>query len=134
MGSVRSRLKRGAVFLSLALAGAPAIVQGQLPTGEIRLAVKDPSGAAMKAAGRLQGLAARIDRSFETDAQGAFTFQNLPYGPYRLEVSKRGFATKSLLIDVQSAKPEARMVTMALATQASKIDVIKAARSIWPIF
>ena len=57
-------------------------LQAQGPTGEIRVEIKDPSGAAMQAAGKLG------TRSFETDAQGVFTFSNLAPGRYRLEVSK----------------------------------------------
>jgi Carboxypeptidase regulatory-like domain len=97
-----------------------------MPTGEIRLEVKDPSGAAMEVSGRLQSLAAGVDRSFQTGAQGVFAFQGLLVGRYRLAISKRGFATQSVLIDVQSGTPVSRIVTMALATQASKIDVIAA--------
>ena len=42
-------------------------------TGEIRLEVKDPSGAAMEAAGTLQNVASRVVRNFRTDAEGAYT-------------------------------------------------------------
>jgi outer membrane receptor protein involved in Fe transport len=53
-----------------------------------------------------------------------YAFQGLPYGRYRLEISKSGFATQSKLINVQSETPVPRIVRMALAPQASKIDVV----------
>jgi outer membrane receptor protein involved in Fe transport len=80
----------------------------------------------MEASGKLESLASRTDLSFQTGPQGAYTFSNLAAGRYRLEVSKAGFATQSLLIDVESGTPVSRTVMMALATQASKIDVVAA--------
>jgi hypothetical protein len=134
MDSFGTGFKGRAVFFFLVLLGANAALQAQLqaqpqaqpPAGEIRLEIKDPSGAAMEAAGRLQSLAAGVDRNFQTDARGAYAFQKLPYGRYRLEVSKSGFATQSMLIDVLSGTPVSRTVTMALAAQASLIDVVAA--------
>jgi outer membrane receptor protein involved in Fe transport len=93
-------------------------------TGEIRLEVKDPAGAPMEASGKLESIPAGVERSFQTDAQGASTITALPFGRYRLEVAKSGFATQSLVIDVQSAAPLARSLTMALSAPAFKIDVV----------
>jgi len=98
----------------------------QAPAGEIRLEVKDPSGAAMRVSGKLQNSAAGINRSFQTDSHGASTLTNLPYGRYRVDVSKSGFAPQSLYLDVQSAAPVARAITMTLAAQASTIEVVAA--------
>src|SRR5579863_5186293 len=110
---------RGPVLLLLA-----TLVLAQAPAGEIRIEVKDPSGAAMEVSGRLRNLAATAESSFTTDGQGSYVFSNLPYGRYRLEISKIGFATQSLSIDVQTPAPVSRTVTMALAAQASKVDVV----------
>ena len=102
----------------------PTLLQGQSTGGEIRLEVKDPSGAPMQASVRLVGSAG--DRRFQTDAQGKYTFSNLPNARYRLEVSKDGFTTQSMLIDVQSGTPVSRTVMLELAAQASRIDVVAA--------
>jgi outer membrane receptor protein involved in Fe transport len=110
----------------LALLGSAARLQAQSPTGEIRLEVKDQSGKVAAASGKLQSLGAGVDRRFQTDARGVYTFQNLPYGRYELQVSRSGFATQSVLIDVQSAAPIWRTITLALATQASRVDVVAA--------
>ncbi len=105
---------------------ASVLLAGQSQTGEIRVQVKDSSGAAMEASGKLDSVASKTDISFQTDSQGTYTFSNLPSGRYRLEVSKVGFATESILIDVQPGTPVSRTVTLALATQASRIDVVAA--------
>ena len=101
----------------------PMLLPGQNSGGEIRLEVKDPSGAPMQASVHLAGSGG--DRRFQTDAQGTYTFSNLSSGRYRLEVTKDGFTTQSILIDVQSA-PISRTVTLELAAQASRIDVVAA--------
>jgi outer membrane receptor protein involved in Fe transport len=99
-------------------------LRGQGLTGEIRLDVRDPSGAAMEASGTLQGLSTGVERSFQTNAQGTYAFAGLPYGRYRLEVSRDGFATQSALMDVQSSTPIARTITLALSAQSAQVEVI----------
>jgi len=114
---------------ALLLAAAPFVqarsgfpVQQQL--GELRLEVKDPAANAMEAVGRLESLVTGATRSFQTDAQGKHTFDDLSFGRYRLEVSKEGFATQSVLIDIRSATPVMRTVTLVVGSLAFKMDVI----------
>src|ERR1700761_2558058 len=121
-GSSRTR----ALLLIMLLAEAAVTLHAQRPTGAIRLEVKDPSGSAMEASGRLHSFESGSDRSFKTNAQGVSTFQNLPYGRYRLEISKAGFATESELVEVETAAPIVRTIKLALAPQASEIDVVAA--------
>jgi outer membrane receptor protein involved in Fe transport len=108
---------------TLALLAVTVLMQAQ-PTGEIRLEVKDQSGGSMEASGKLQNLAGGADTNFKTDAQGLRVFPSLPLGRYRLEILKTGFATQSMTIDVQSTAPIARVVTMTLAAQASRVNVV----------
>ncbi|MDR3702314.1 MAG: TonB-dependent receptor [Candidatus Sulfopaludibacter sp.] len=116
---------RGAL-VSLVLAVSAAALWGQNPSGEIRLEVKDPSGAAMIASGKLQNRAAGIDRSFQTDSHGISAFAGLPFGRYRVEISKSGFATQTVSLDVQSSAPVTRTIQMSLASQTSAIEVVTA--------
>lgn len=101
-----------------------ALLSGQSPTGEIRLHVQDPSGTAMQASGTLENLAGGLARDFHTDAQGAVTLENLPFGHYRVDVSESGFTTQSITIDVQSAAPITRIVSMALGIQTANVNVV----------
>jgi len=115
-----------AVLRQLPLFLMSVLLCGQSQTGEIRIQVQDAAGLAMEASGKLESLVSKADLSFKTDSQGAYTFANLSPGRYRLDVSKIGFATQSVLIDVESGKPVSRTVMMVLATQASRIDVVAA--------
>ena len=96
----------------------------QSPRGEIRIQVKDPSGAPMEASGRLENLAGRVARDFRTDAQGMVTLGDLPFGRYRLQISKSGFTTQKLTIDVPSAVAISRIVSMEIGAQSAKVDVV----------
>jgi outer membrane receptor protein involved in Fe transport len=84
--------------------------------------VKDPSGAPIEATGKLTG-PHNVD--FQTDANGQYTAGGLPYGAYRVEISKRGFTTQTASIAVQSETvPFA--VTLALKATTYEVDVIAA--------
>jgi outer membrane receptor protein involved in Fe transport len=102
----------------------PIALSAQTPAGEIRLAVLDPSGAAMDASGKLVSVPAGLSRPFQTDGRGTYNFVGLPYGHYRLEVSKAGFATQSVPIDVMSTTPVSRTVVMPLSAADTKVEVV----------
>jgi outer membrane receptor protein involved in Fe transport len=110
--------------VSATLLFAALTLYAQSPAGEIRVQVKDPSGAPMEASGKLESLPSGLQRSFQTDALGTFALGNLPYGRYRLEISKTGFITRSVQINVQSPTPISRTFTMSLGSLTSKVDVV----------
>src|SRR5579872_1571379 len=95
-----------------------ALLQAQVPTGEIRLTVEDPDGMAMQASGKLDA------RAFQTDALGRYTFERLSPGRHRLEISKPGFATQMVPIDVAAGTPVVRIVKLDLASASSRIEVV----------
>jgi hypothetical protein len=101
----------------------PLALYCQAATGEIRLQVYDPSGAAMQASGRLQNLSSGVAQSFETDARGAYTSAALGAGRYRVEVSRAGFTTQSFVVQVRPGEPATRTVTLALGAASSTVDV-----------
>ena len=87
------RCSRLLLIVMLLVSTIPAA--GQTKTGEIRIEVKDPSGKTMQAEGKLEGLGTGLMQNFQTDDQGIHVFSMLPYGRYRLEVSREAFATQS---------------------------------------
>ncbi len=98
----------------------------QQPHGEIRIEVRDPSGAAMAAHGELDNLANGATRTFDTGPGGQWTASNLPYARYRLSVTRSGFAAQSLLIDVSGPAPVSRVINLAVGIMAGHIDVVAA--------
>ena len=80
----------------------------------------------MLASGRLENLQTGSARSFQIDANGTLTLPNLSFGRYRLEVSRQGFASQLLLVDVHSSSPVLRTITMALGIESARVDVVAA--------
>ncbi len=115
--------RRGAVFCALLLWSL--FSYGQPATGQIHIEVRDPSGAVIEASGQLLDPAGE-NHPFQTSPDGVYTFSDLSAGRYRLEVSKVGFATQTLLIDVSPGATVSRAVHLALAAQASAVDVVAA--------
>src|SRR5262245_51063378 len=77
------------VFVSIVPVGAQSIA-----TSQIAGTVKDSSGARLPGADvKLTQTDTGYTRSVLTDEEGAYTFPNLPIGPYRLEVGMQGFNT-----------------------------------------
>ncbi len=74
----------------------------------------------MRASGKLD------DVPFQTDAQGQHDFQNTAPGRHRLEVSKSGFATQVLAIDVSPSNPVLRTVMLEPASASSRVEVVEA--------
>ncbi len=99
---------------------------GQRLAGEIHLQVKDAAGAALEAAGTLRSLATGVSRRFETDAQGAYVFRALPFGPYRITAEKAGFATSSILVEVRTETPLQQDVTLGVAPIETTVTVREA--------
>jgi outer membrane receptor protein involved in Fe transport len=94
----------------------------QVNSGELRLQVNDPTGAALQAGGRIAGPGA--DRTFQTDAHGAVSFSGLKFGRYRVEISRSGFATRTLTVDVNSATPVSQQVTLLVQGVSTSLTVL----------
>ena len=124
MTSHRTACERVTTLVCVVLLATTSALHAQRPTGDIRLEVKDPSGAAIEASGVLEHLADGVERRVQTDRNGLFHIERLPSGRYRLEVSRRGFATQSVLIDVQPGPSMVRTVTMALGAASVTVDVV----------
>ena len=114
--------------LPWAVCAIVAIVSGlayaQEPRGEIRIEVKDASGAAVAAGGRLRSLTTGVTRHFSTDPQGIATLREVPYGRYLLEISKSGFDTQATRIDVASPEPVSKLITLEVGSRTYKVDVV----------
>jgi outer membrane receptor protein involved in Fe transport len=92
--------------------------------GEVQLEVKDPSGKALEATGKLENVSTGAARSIRTDAQGKYRFENLLFGRYQLEVSRSGFVAETKLIVVESVEPVTTVIAMGLSNLAFKVDVV----------
>lgn len=107
-------------FLLLAL-GSP--VWAQTNTGELRLTVKDPSGAGVSATVELVNNSTRTQQVVNLSSTGHYSFKDLPLGPYVLTVTKSGFAPYSKLIELNSVLPQTDHVTLSVNTVQTAVQV-----------
>jgi outer membrane receptor protein involved in Fe transport len=91
-------------------------------SGEIRLQVKDPSGIALSASGRLIG--PRTNRVFYTNAEGTLSLIGLAPGRYRLEISRSGFAPREIAVNVTPGTPVSQEVSLLIQSTSTSVAVI----------
>jgi outer membrane cobalamin receptor len=87
----------------------------QTEAGELRIAVSDPTGLPLPATVDLTSEVNQFRRSYQCASDGKVSAKRLPFGVYRLQVHREGFAPLSELIDVRSAVPLDRHVTLGVA-------------------
>src|SRR5690349_20681404 len=81
-------------FCALALQLARPL-DAQKNMGELRISVKDATGAALTATVRIENQAAKIRQEIHLPADGRFAFRNLPFGHYAVTASREGFTPAS---------------------------------------
>jgi Carboxypeptidase regulatory-like domain len=105
--------------LLLSLASAAA----QTSTGELRLTVRDASGAGFAATAELANQATRTMQRVTLSAHGKYSFKALPAGLYRLTITHPGFQSSSELIEIRPDVPREHIVTLNVAQQQAAVEV-----------
>ena len=95
----------------------------QSSTGELRLRITDPAGLPLESHASLVSEANGFAQTFDTDSDGVILAKRLPFGRYRLEVTRPGFATYTALVDIQSALPTEYRVTLTLLPVRAQVTV-----------
>ncbi len=102
------QLQRGAMLrilplLALVFAALSAPAQSG-NAGTIRGTVTDPSGAVVPSATvHLTYAVSQFERATTTDATGQFAFSNVPFNPYIITVSAKGFAQLNQSVEIRSS-------------------------------
>ena len=90
-------------LIALAFAALAASAQSG-SAGAVRGAVTDPSGAVIpNATVQLTYAVSGFDRTTTTDASGQFTISNVPFNPYKIAASAKGFASFSQNVEIRSS-------------------------------
>lgn len=111
-------------LLLLVLSAEPAAAQPA--TGELRVRVLDDTGTALVADGVLESQATRVRRVFQTTSDRTTAVSSLPFGIYRLELTRAGFARYAIAIDVRSEIPVEHAATLRLAPVQAAVNVTAA--------
>jgi hypothetical protein len=105
------------VFFALLL---PAL--SQTHTGELRVSVRDQTGASVRAMLHLTADSTHVAQSVNI-TKPEFSFKNLPFGTYRLTTSAAGFAQLSRIIHIDSEVPIKLDLTITPQTVETAVQV-----------
>lgn len=97
---------------------------GQTELGQIKVEVKDPSGAGVQAEGLIESATTSLRRSFKSDIQGMQSVSQLPFGHYRIRISKDGFGTHTSIIEINSTTAVTLPVTLTVGTASYAVSVV----------
>ncbi|MBI3404598.1 MAG: TonB-dependent receptor [Acidobacteria bacterium] len=108
------------IMILAGIAGAQSVGT----SGTLEGVVKDPSGAVVpNATVEIRNPVSRFERAVTTNDAGEFHFYNLPFNPYHVTVTLKGFATFSKDVDVRSAVPVTLPVALVLGTTAQTVII-----------
>ena len=97
-------------------------------SGTIRGSLTDPSGAAVKGASvEIRNPVSGYNQKTQTDTQGKFELDNVPFNPYHVSIKASGFETTEADADVKASVPlELAPIRLKLGTAKETVDVVEA--------
>ncbi len=96
---------------------------GQSNSGVVRLKVVDPAGLGLQTSVELVSEANQFRQSYVTDQAGALAARTLPFGMYRIDVKRSGFAPYSRVVEVRSAISLELRVQLSVASTQIAVEV-----------
>lgn len=123
MKSLGTRPRAAVLIISFALSALHAFAQAG-NSGSIIGTVLDPSGAVIpNAAVQISDPVSGFNRVAVTNSTGGFDFSNLPFNPYHLTVSSKGFAPYVRDVEVRSMVPVDLKINLSL--QSSEVVTVE---------
>jgi hypothetical protein len=102
----------------------PLAAQATGTSGTVAGTVTDLSGAVIPGAKvEIHNIVTGYERTATTDANGQFTFGNLPFANYHLAVTQSGFQAKTDDVSVHSAVAVSRGITLGIAADSTTVTV-----------
>jgi hypothetical protein len=113
-----------AAFLGACLLSGSALLAESGGSTAVTGAVSDPTGAVVpNARVEIHNPVSGFDRIVITDSAGQFAIPNVPFNPYHLTVTAKGFSAYVQDVDVRSAVPIALSITLQVAGSAETVTV-----------
>ena len=108
----------GVVFLFCIQASA------QTSSGTLQGVITDPTNAVVPGASvEIHNPVSGYDRTVTTDGAGRFTISNVPFNPYHLTVSVKGFAPYTQDVDIRSIVPTSLNIGLKLSGSTETVTV-----------
>jgi Carboxypeptidase regulatory-like domain/TonB-dependent Receptor Plug Domain len=114
-----------AFILAVCALGFAATSPAQTGTsGTITGTVTDPTGAVIAGAKvTIHNPVSGYEDSAKTDSTGNFSFSNVPFNPYHMTVSAKGFTSRAQDVEVRSGVPVNVTIPLALAGASTTVTV-----------
>ncbi len=110
--------------LTVALGSFAIPLHAAISAGTLRGVVTGPDGQPMPGVPLiLRNDITGFKAQAVTDANGRYSFFNVPFNPYELHVEVQGFATQHLAIDVRSTSPVEQPVALKLESVSASVKV-----------
>jgi carboxypeptidase family protein len=110
--------------LLAALASASDGAQSLGNSSSLNGTVLDATGAVVVGATvKIHNPVSGFDRSTQTDTTGGFSFPNVPFNPYHLTVTAKGFAAYTQDVEVRSVVPVTANVTLQAVVEGQSVTV-----------
>ena len=109
-----------------------ASLAAQSNTGELRLNLKDQSGSPIAGSVEIVSEVSKVHEKLDTDPAGELVVKRLPFGVYSLHVEHAGFTPYSELIEIRSALPLEKTVTLGVAPIETVVTVTDSATLLDP--
>jgi len=98
-------------------------ILSQSTTGELRLAVIDPTGLGLRSTVELVSQGNEYRTIFTTDDHGDLDAKRLPYGLYQVQIRVQGFAEISESVEIRSALPLERTIRLKVRSVSESLKV-----------
>jgi hypothetical protein len=113
-----------AAFLVVLYFGLGLSAYAQSGGSSISGTVLDPSGAVVaNASVEIHNVVSGFDRTTTTDSSGKFTFPNIPFNPYHMTVTAKGFAQNAQDVEIRSALGVNVKVSLTVAGSSDVVTV-----------
>lgn len=96
----------------------------QTSSGTLQGVITDPSGAVVPGANvEIHNPVSGYDRAVKTDGAGRFSIPNIPFNPYHLTVSAKGFSPYTQDVDIRSVVPASLNIGLKLSGSTETVTV-----------
>ncbi len=96
----------------------------QTSSGTLQGIITDPSGAVVPGANvEIHNPVSGYDRAVKTDGAGRFSIPNIPFNPYHLTVSVKGFSPYTQDVDIRSVVPSNLNIGLKLSGSTETVTV-----------
>jgi hypothetical protein len=122
--SSRTRLRHAILLAACTVLCVGSVYGESSGNSLIQGTVVDPSGAVVVGATvQIHNPVSGYSRNASTDVAGRFAFPNVPYNPYHLTITGKGFAQYAQDVEVRSAVPVNLSITLEVTASSETVTV-----------